>query len=215
LEPQVNVNSSARAVVTQVNQSDLAFVRARAFACDADLWLEGKTLHVAARASRTDSQLELVHGARLQRFDVCADLAHQRTAVVCGGWIVASKEAIAPEAGADAIAREAGGGTSGPDTLQQTIGERKDTLAHQVPFDESGARSLAEAHLRGLARRFLHGRGVADADARIAAGRRVTLNGLGPLFSGKYDVIEVCHRFDLAHGLRTEFAVERAWIGRP
>ena len=214
LQTDLNIPGSAHALVTQINQSDLAFVRERAFAADADLWIEGKTLHGAARASRADSQLELVHGARLHRFEVSADLAHQRTAVVCSGWDVASKQAIAAEAAASAIASEASGGTSGPDTLQQALGERKDTVAHEVPFDDGGARGFAEAYLRGLARRFLHGRGVADADTRIAMGKRVTLNGLGPLFSGKYDVVEVCHRFDLAHGLRTEFAVERPWIGR-
>ena len=57
-------------------------------AVDAEVWLEGKTLHAASRASRRDAQLELVHGARLRQFSVCADLAHQRTAVVCGGWDV-------------------------------------------------------------------------------------------------------------------------------
>ena len=80
----------------------------------------------------------------------------------------------------------------------------------------AAARALAEAHLRALARRFLRGgRGVADADARLHVGKRVTLRGLGPLFFGKNDVVEVSHRFDGAHGLWTEFVVERPWLGRP
>ena len=214
LQTSVNLSGPTHGVLAQVNQSDLAFLRARALAADADVWLEGKTLHAAARASRDDSQLELVHGARLRRFSVAADLAHQRTAVVCGGWDVASKEAVASEATASAISSEASDGTSGPDVLQQALGERKDTIAHTVPFDDGAGRGLAEAHLRALARRFVRGRGVADADARIRVGKRVTLNGLGPLFAGKYDVVEVSHRFDAAHGLWTEFVVERPFIGR-
>ena len=132
----------------------------------------------------------------------------------CTGWDVASKQAIAAEATASAIASEAGGGTSGPDVLQQALGARKDTCAHAVPFDEGAARAWAEAHLRASARRFLRGRGVADADARIRAGRKLKLEGLGPLFSGSYGVVEACHRFDLAQGLWTEFVVERPWLGR-
>ena len=213
LQAQVDLQGSAIPVLAQVNQSDLAFLRQRAFAADADLWLDGKTLHAAARASRADSGLELVHGARLRRFDAAADLAQQRTAVVCSGWDVASKAAVAAEAGASAVASEAGGGTSGPDLLRSAIGERKDTVAHRVPFDDGAGRTLAEAHLRALARRFVRGRGVADADARLKAGRRVVLNGLGPLFSGRYDVVEVAHRFDAANGLWSEFVVERPWIG--
>jgi phage protein D len=214
LTPDVTLSGPTQPVVTQINQSDLAFARGRALAADGDLWLDGRTLHAVSRASRSDARLELVHGARLRRFEVSADLAHQRTAVVCTGWDVAGKRSIAAEAGEAAIAAEARGGTSGPATLRQALGERKDTVAHTVPFDDGAARGWAEAHLRATARRFLRGRGVADADARLHVGRRIDLQGLGPLFSGSYDVVEVCHRFDAAHGLWTEFVVERPWIGR-
>lgn len=215
LQAQVDLSGSAVALIAQVNQSDLALLRDRLLAADADLWLEGTTLHAAARASRSDSRLELVHGARLREFAVAADLAHQRSAVVCSGWDVAAKQALAEEAGAAAIAGEASAGSSGPDELQQAFGARKDTVAHQLPLDSGAARAIAEAHLRTLARRFVRGRGVAEADARLAVGRRVTLNGLGPLFSGAYDVVEVLHRFDAEQGLRSEFTAERPWLGRP
>ena len=215
LTPQIDISGNAQDVTVQLNQSDLAFLRSRVFAADGELWLEGKTLHAGQRGSRTDSQLELVHGARLRSFSVCADLAHQRTEIRCTGWDVAGKQAISAEATASAISSEASGGTSGPDVLQQALGARKDCFAHAVPLDAGGARGWAEAHLRATARRFLRGRGVADADARIRVGRKLKLEGLGPLFSGMYGVVEACHRFDLAQGLWTEFVVERAWIGNP
>jgi phage protein D len=214
LQSSVNLSGPTHSVLAQINQSDLAFLRARSLAADADVWLEGTTLHAQARAARSDPHLELVHGARLHQFKVCADLAHQRTAVVCAGWDVAAKQGLAVRADASAIASEASDGVSGPDTLQQALGARVDTVAHSVPFDSGASQALAEAHLRALARRFLRGRGVADADARLRAGKRVTLKGLGPLFSGQYDVVEVSHRFDAAHGLWTDFVVERPWLGR-
>jgi len=215
LTADTDLSGPSHAVLTQINQSDLAFLRQRAALADADLWLEGKTLHAAQRASRSDSGLELVQGARLREFNVLADLAHQRTAVVCTGWDVAAKAAISSEATASAISSEAGGGTSGPAVLQQALGARKDTVAHCLPLESGAAQAYAEAHLRALARRFLRGRGVADADTRLHVGRTVKLSGLGPLFSGAYAVVETSHRFDVAVGLRTEFVVERAWIGRP
>ena len=215
LTPQIDLAGGTHKLVAQVNQSDLALVRSRVFANDGELWLEGRTLHAAKRASRTDAQLDLVHGARLRRMEVCADLAHQRTAVSCTGWDVAGKQAIRETADNAAISPESGGGTSGVQLLQQAIGERKDSFAHAVPFDSGAARDWAEAHLRATARRFVRGRGVADADARIRVGRRITLQGLGPLFSGAYGVVDACHRFDLAQGLWTEFVVERPWIGNP
>jgi hypothetical protein len=59
------------------------------------------------------------------------------------------------------------------------------------------------------------GRGSASPNADIKPGAQVDLDGLGPLFNGKYAVSEVCHRFDLREGARTEFTVERPAIGRP
>ena len=61
----------------------------------------------------------------------------------------------------------------------------------------------------------MRGQGETDTDVRLRAGQSVQLDGLGPLFSGAYGLSEVMHRFDLAHGLRTEFTAERAWLGRP
>jgi hypothetical protein len=88
-------------------------------------------------------------------------------------------------------------------------------VGHRVPFDDAGARAEAEAHLRTLARRFVRGRGEADANAALRAGGTVDLDGLGPLFDGRYGVTDVLLRFDAQRGLRSEFGVERAWLGRP
>jgi len=84
-----------------------------------------------------------------------------------------------------------------------------------VPPDAASARTEAESHLRALARRFVRGQGETDTDVRLRAGASVQLDGLGPLFSGAYGLSEVLHRFDETQGLRTEFTVERAWLGRP
>jgi len=48
LTPQVDANGPTYRVLTQLNQSDLAFLRERAAAIDAELWLDDRTLHVQA-----------------------------------------------------------------------------------------------------------------------------------------------------------------------
>ena len=55
---------------------------------------------------------------------------------------------------------------------------------------------MAEAFFKASARRFVVGRGVAETDSRLRVGSYVDLQGLGPLFSGKYYLSEVRHRFD-------------------
>jgi phage protein D len=215
LQADVNLPGPTWPLVVQANESDLAFLRRRALAADADLMLLDGKLTAKARGARRTPPLRLTQGGALHRFEVSADLAHQRTALTCAGWDVATKQALAVEVTSSAVAAEASAGDSGPQALQSAFGERKDMVGHRVPFDDAGARAEAEAHLRMLSRRFVRGRGEADANALLRAGGTVELSGLGPLFDGAYGVTDTLLRFDGARGLRSEFGVERAWLGRP
>jgi phage protein D len=180
------------------------------------VWVEGSNLHAAPRGSRASGQpVELVLGARLREFSVAADLATQRESLTVGGWDVAAKGAQTHQATASAIAAELEGGESGPAILSSKFGARKEALVHSVPLSSAEAQAQAEAAFRLIARRFVVGRGRAQADERLRVGTFVDLKGLGPLFSGKYYLSEVRHLFDGAGGLRSEFAAERPSLGRP
>lgn len=215
LQTDVDLSGPTWPLVVQANESDLAFLRRRAQVADADIGFVDGKLTVKARSARRTPPLRLTQGGALHRFEVSADLAHQRTALTCAGWDVSAKQAVAVEATSSALGREASAGDSGPQILQSAFGERKDMAGHRVPFDDAGARAEAETHLRTAARRFVRGRGEADANAGLRAGSTVELDGLGPLFDGAYGVTEMLLRFDAQQGLRTEFGVERAWLGRP
>lgn len=213
LTGDIDVSGPTHKVLAQVNQSDLAFLRERAHAVDAEVWVEGTTLHARKRGSRDAGAVDLTWQHQLREFGVTADLAAQRTAVAVSGWDVAGKEAIKSEATSSAISSELGGDTSGVSILEG-IAARKENLAHPVPVTSSEGQAAADAFFRMSARRFVTGHGVAEASANLRVGSRVTLKELGPLFSGKYTVTGVRHRFDTAAGIRTEFDVERPGIGQ-
>lgn len=213
LTPDIDASGPTHKVLAQVNQSDLSFIRERARAVDAEVWVEGTTLHVKKRASRDAGRVELTWQHQLRQFDVTADLAAQRTAVTVSGWDVSGKEAIASEATSSAISAELGSDTSGVSILEN-IAARKENLAHVTPATASEGQAAADAFFRVSARRFVSGHGVAEASAHLRVGSRVELKELGPLFSGKYTVTAVRHRFDTQNGVRTEFDVERAGIGQ-
>lgn len=213
LQGQADVDSPTYPVLAQVNQSDLKFLRDGARAVDAEIWLDGTTLHAQARARRRRDEVSLTFGQRLKEFAVTADLAGQRTSVVGTGWDRTGKAAIRYEANGAAIANEVGAGTSGIDILDSAVGARVEQRVHHVPLNDQEGQTLAEAHLRRLARRFVTGRGMADGDVRLRVGAKLTLNGLGPLFEGAYYVSEVRHLFDVRDGFRTQFCVERAGLG--
>ncbi len=217
LQPEVDVPGGQHKVLAQVNQSDLAFLRQRGRAIGAEVWVAGSKLFAKTRAARTaggNPPVELAYNAKLKEFSVLADLANQRTTVSVAGWDVTGKQAIKHAATASILSGELNGDVSGPAIVQQALGARTEQLSHTVPTSTSEAQTTAEAFYRTSARQFVTGRGRAEPQANLHVGKFVRLTGLGPLFSGKYYVTEVRHIFD-GSGLRTEFAVERAGIGRP
>jgi len=214
LQPQVNLTGPRHRVLAQVNQSDLALLRDLARGEDTQVWVEGSVLKAAKRTDRSGARVELRWAGRLRSFEVSADLAHQRTALVASGWDVAGKQVTSHRAEAAAVSGELNGGDSGPATLHRAFGARVDTLAHGVPVDAADARALAESSMRHLARRFVVGRGVAETQADLRVGARLVLGGLGPLFDGDYTLTQVHHRFDQQAGLRTEFRCDRPALGR-
>jgi phage protein D len=213
LRTEVDVNGPSHTVLAQVNQSDLAFLRERARAIDAEIWLQGDTLHAQARAQRNAGEVTLTYGQRLKEFSVLADLAGQRTSLAVSGWDVSAKEAIDYEASASAISAELNGDHGGSNLLQMALGERVERLVHTVPLTTQEAQFQAEAQYRLLARRFVTGQGLAEGDGRLRVGTRVRLQGLGNLFNGAYYVTEVRHTFDSQSGYLTHFVVERPGLG--
>lgn len=214
LTPDVDVPGPTYKVLAQVNQSDLAFIRDRARSIDAEVWMSDKTLHAKAHTGRNGDKLQMTYGNQLREFNVLADLAMQRTSVAVNGWNISNKAAMQFEATDSAISSELNGDTSGVSILQSALGQRKEALAHTVPLNDQEAQHEAEAYFRMSARRFVVGHGTAETNKSLRAGSQLDLQGLGPLFNGKYYVAEVKHIFDSAKGLRTEFRSERVGIGK-
>lgn len=214
LTPNVNVDGPTYKVLAQINQSDLAFLRERARAIDAELWMTGGTLNAKTHTDRGNGALEMIHGGKLHEFSVIADLAMQRTSVSVSGWDVSSKSALKHESDDSVISGELGSDTSGPSILQSALGARKESLVHTIPLTSQEAQSTADAYFKMSARRFVVGHGVAETDLDLRVGSYVNLTGLGPMFSGKYYVSEVRHMFDRRRGLRSEFTGERPGIGQ-
>jgi phage protein D len=215
LSPSIKADGPTHKVLAQVNQSDLAFMRERARAINAELWMEGKTLNVKPRTERKGMPIKLTHKIELREFTAIADLATQRTSVTVGGWDVSSKSEAKHEATDSVITSELNGDTSGVSILKSAFGDRKESLTHTVPMNSQEAQAYAESYFKTIARRFVIARGVADPDPRLRVGATVEIDLVGPLFNGKYYLSEVKHIFDNAKGYRVCFCGERAGIGQP
>jgi len=213
LSPSVDLSGPTHKVLAQVNQSDLAFIRERARAAGAELWIDDRTLNARPRTSRNGQTLKLKYGADLRHFTALADLAHQRTSVAVSGWDVSGKQSITQKADEASVRGELGSDSSGAKILGDTFGKRDESVAHTVPLTTDEAKAQAEAWYRTTARRFLVGRGLAQPNAKLRVGVWIELDGLGSLFNGKYYLADVHHFFDGTSGFRSEFTAERPGLG--
>ncbi len=214
LQADVDLPGPTYCVLVQADRSDLAFLYDRARACGGEIWVEGTTLMARRRPRRATAPLRLRLYQGLRSFTVLADLAGQRTTLAATGWDEREARPLHEEVDDSVLGSELGGDESGASILNDAFGSRKERLAEAGPTGEE-VRTRAEAEYLRAARRFLTGRASADTDARLRVGAVVSLDGIGPLFSGKYTVVEVVHLFDGASGLRSELVVERPGIGRP
>jgi uncharacterized protein len=212
LQTDIDVSGPTHKIIAQVNQSDLALVRERARSIDAEVWVDGRTLHVQSRAKRKHAEVSLKYGEGLHEFSVAADLAVQSSGFTVTGWDVSGKKKITHRATSSVISGEAGSDRLGGGILEQAFGTRDQQVVHALPLSTDEAKAEAEAYYRRTARQFVTGRGVTDGDARLRVGTRLSLSGLGSLFDGKYYVTRVRHTFDTERGLRTGFDVERPGI---
>jgi phage protein D len=214
LTADVDVTGPTHKVLAQLNQSDLAFLRERARAVDAELWVAGDKLSVKARSRRNTGDVTVTLGKGLLECSVNADLAGQVSGFSVTGWDTSSKEAISYRATDTAVSGELNGDDGGSKMLTSALGTRDQQIVHLVPFTSTEAQALAEAQYRRSARRFVTMTGLAEGDARLRVGAKLTLAGLGPLFDGKYYITRARQIFDARTGFRTQFSAERPGIGK-
>jgi phage protein D len=200
-------------VVQQWNQSDLAFLRARARLIQAEVWADDDTLKFKSRGSRSGTTLTLVAGNELMRVRIRADLAHQRTEVKVSGYDAQARDVIDESAGADEISSEAEGGRTGPTILQNAFGDRQSYRVREVPLTGDEARQWAKAEMLRRARGFVRVNGLARGQPDMVVGSKLELQRVGAPFEGDgYYVTRVCHTFERRNGHLTHFEAERAHL---
>lgn len=213
LTAQVDVDGPQRPLTSQVNLSDLAFLRTLAQADGAEVWLEDTALRLQRRPDRDGDPVTMVYGETLRSFAVTADLAHQCTDLTLTGWSPADKQAIAETGDADDLGDELDGDTSGAAVLAEAFSARHERVVVAEPLDSADAQARARAAYLDRARRFVTGTGTCEGNPAVRVGARVSLRGVGTIFNGDYRVVRTCHRWDLVRGYETDFEVERVGLG--
>jgi phage protein D len=216
LTPDISLDGPSHKLVAQLNQSDLAFLRERARAVGGEVWVQDGTLVVKGRRDRTGGgRVTLGWGSTLHDMAISADLAGQISEAKVAGWDVSGKQAVLEMVNDGVVSPELGEAQdSGSSVLQEALGSRAEVYAGEVPLTSAEARARAQALFQRRARRFVCGRGVADADARLRVGGSVSLEGLGPLYTANTHLGHDTQGLGPRAGLRREIAVARPGLGR-
>lgn len=214
LQADLDIDGPSYSILTQLNQSNLAFLRERARAIDAEIWLENSTLHAQMRNRRETGAITLTCRQRLLELSLCVDLSCQQSSYFVSGWDIGAKEAIEHEATDSVLGNEVNGGLTGSSVLQSALGKRSQSLVHTVPLSSAEAQAVAEAEFRQYARKFVSGWAISEGDGRLRVGTHVNLQGIGDLLNGEYYITHIRHVFDLKSGYRCKFRVERAEINQ-
>jgi len=213
LEARVDAEGPTYEQVQQINTSDLAFLRERARLIQVDVWFEDEALHFQTRDRRAGAPITLVRGNELTAVELRADLAHQRTGVVVGGYDARARAALNAEADPSVVRAEAPTGRIGPEVLRRAFGTRVSYRVREVPLTDAQATEWARAELLRRSRQFVQVSGTTSGTPEMTVGSRLTLQRVGAPFEGDgYYVTSVRHTYDLGRGHRTYFDAQRAFI---
>lgn len=210
LQADVETTSTVYDHIFQHNQTDLAFLKERAWRIGYECYVsEGKL--VFKKPSATGAGVELTWGEDLLSFYPRMNLAEQVDEVVVRGWSVDEKKAVVGRAQQGALYPEIEEPKDGA-AWARAFGKGKRIIVDDNVASQAEADALAEARLNEISGAFVQAEGEALRRPDIKAGKGVSLVALGERFSGTYLVTRARHSYT-AEGLKTVFSVKGARTG--
>jgi len=192
--------------IDQTRESDLAFIERMADLTGSIFYMRSGKFYFGPRTSRSPA-LEVPWGQGLESFSPSANLAGQTSAVEVHAWSAVAGAAVVGKARRGDETGRDGRRKSGGEWLAAAFGGDS-TLRVSAPVrDQAEADSRALAILEARAHQFVTGEGECVGIPAILPDTRITLSGLGRVFSKSYYVGEATHRLDEG-GYRTRFAVQ-------
>lgn len=194
--------------VMQREQTDLAFLLARARGLGYVLRVEDTALLFAPRDLAADGAVTATMGSNLLELHVSTSVLGQVGGVAARGWDPDEQKALLAEVKAADLASRMGGRTSGP-ALADDCFTAEATVVTDLPIvSADAARLAAAAELEAMALRHVRCRGRMLGAAALRPGVILKVVGFGARFSGNYWLTRVVHTYD-RDGFTTDFEGER------
>lgn len=206
LSANVKSTRAIEASLDQTRESDLAFIERMAERTGSIFYMRAGEFYFGPRSSRSPT-LEIPWGQGLERFSPSANLADQVSEVEVHGWSAIDAKAVVGKARRGDETGRDGQRKSGGDWLAKALGGGPTIQVGAPVRDQAEADARALAILEARAHAFVTGEGECVGLPGILPDARLTLSGLGRVFSKSYYVSEANHRLDEG-GYRTRFLVQ-------
>ena len=210
LQTDVETTSTVYRHIFQHNQSDLAFLKERAWRIGYECYVADGKL-VFKKPSTGGDSVGLTWGQDLLSFYPRMNLAEQVDEVVVRGWSVTDKKAVVGRAQQGALYPDIQESKDGA-SWARAFGAGKRVIVDHNVASQAEADALAAARLDEISGAFVQAQGEALRRPEIRAGKAVALEALGERFSGTYLVTRARHAYT-AEGLKTVFSVRGARTG--
>jgi phage protein D len=217
-------DATKHAALTQHNEDDLKFLRARARAIRYELSVEGTTMSFVPAADAEPPRRRLVWGEPqlalasglsrpLLRFDPRLNPRRPVTGVIVRGRDPLTSKVIEGKAGPGDEASPPTLGMTAAEVANRAFGGDRDLIVPDQPvLSQQEADTLARALFRDLSQQLVTATAATVGDPQLRPGRSVDVEGVGPRFSGTYYVTRAVHATG-AGGYRTTLTLRRGEVG--
>jgi phage protein D len=211
LTSDVDATTEVFPQIFQDNVSNLAMVERLAKMNGFALVLHYGKLGFKSHASLNGtSVLTLAWGIDLMHFRPRIALAQQVTAVNVRSYDPKTKDAWVGQASSSTTQPKIGLGKSGVQASNSSLGAATYYEVRQIANSQTHAQKMAEAILNQQNNEFIEAEGTTFGNAKIIAGKKITIASVGTTFSGDYIVTSAIHRYNASEGYITYFRVEGA-----
>ncbi len=210
LQSEIETTSTVYDHIFQHNQTDLEFLRQRAWRIGYECFVKDGKLFFR-KPPESSTAVTLTWGVELLAFLPRMTLAEQVDEVIVRGWDVQRKDSIVGRASSGALYPQIEESQNGAQWAG-SFGNGKKIIVDQPVVSQAEADTIASARLNELSGTFIEADGEAFRSPGICAGQHVDLQGLGSRLSGKYLVTNAQHIYT-PEGLNTSFSVRGSRTG--
>ncbi len=206
LSPTVDATSVTYDYILQNNQTNMEFLQGRAERIGYQAFAQDGKLYFKKGEANLGDGPTLKFGDNLRTFQPALSSTHQADKVVVKGWDPAQKKSIKGQATPNSAMNQGGIGKTGGAAAKSAFGAAEAVIVTRPVVSQAEADALATGLANDLCGEFIEAEGMCDGHPQVKAGWRITIDGVGTRFGGKYFVTAATHIWN-ANGYETRFSI--------